>query len=168
VHSPQEISPRAIDATGDSSFVNGIQRGEYKVPASLRKDSDLRIRTNAVMIMLWFIFFFIVNAVWWKRYQAEAEVKRTRWFAILFFGIPFAVMIGMEILTAKGMLNYRAIIALEMIAFRSVAEAIPLSTALLWTLTVAVAVACVVLLAKQYAKAEAPTPRSGKHLLSEY
>jgi hypothetical protein len=168
VHSPEEVSPRVCDIAGDSSFVNALQKGEYTVAASLRKDSDVRMRTNAVIIMLWFIMFLLVNAIWWKRYQPEANFVGTRWFAILFFGIPYVLLIGVAVLSAKGIVNDWALVALQMIALRWVAEAIPLNTGLLWTLTVAVALASVIVLGRRYAKAEAPTQRSGKHLLSEY
>jgi hypothetical protein len=154
VHGPQQVSTRVSDLAGDSSFVNAVARGEYKPEASLHKDSDLRMRTNAVIIILWFVVFAVVNAVWWMRYRPEAEVVRTRWFAILFFALPYVWLFGSIALSARGMINDWAIVAFQMITLRSVAEAIPLSTGLLWALT--------------YAKAEAPAPQSGKHLLSEY
>ena len=168
VHSPEEVSPRVIDAVDDSSFVNALTKGEYEPEASLRKDSDLRMRTNAVIIMLWFVMFVVVNAVWWMRYKPEADFVRTRWFAILFFGLPYVVLIGSAVLAARGILNDWAIVAFQMIALRSAAAAIPLSTDVLWALTAVVAVACIVILGKRYAKAEAQTLRSGKHMLSEY
>jgi hypothetical protein len=168
VHSPREVSPAVSDVAGDSSFVNALKEGKYTVAASLRKDSDLRIRTNAVIIMLWFVVFVVVNTIWWKRYQPEADIVRTRWFAILFFGIPYTLLFGIAVLTAKGILNDWAILAFQMIALRALAEAIPLSTGMLWALTVVVAVTSIIVLGKRYDKAEAPTQRSGKHLLSEY
>jgi hypothetical protein len=145
-----------------------IRDGEYMVEASLRRDSDMRIRTNAIVIMFWFLLLVVVNGVWWRRFRPEAEVVRTRWFAILFFGIPYVLMIGLIVLSVRGVLNDWAIVAIQMVVLRTLAEAIPLHTGILLGMTVVVGAACLFVLGKLYAKAEVPTPRSGKHLLSEY
>jgi hypothetical protein len=168
VHGPQAVQPRMSDVARDSSFIEAVARGEYTVASSLRRDSDLRIRTNAVILMMWFVMFVLVNAVWWRRYGPEADFVRARWFAILFFGIPYAFLIGSAVLTARGMLNDWAILAFQMVVLRSVAEVIPVGTGLLWVLTVAVGIACAIVLGRRYAGAEAPAQQSGKHLLSEY
>jgi hypothetical protein len=168
VHGPDAVSPSMATLTQDSTFIAAREGGTCPVPASLRKYSDLRTRTNAVIVMLWSIVFAAVNLFWWRRYGPEAEIKKTRWFAILFFGIQFASMIGLVVLDAKGIINDWAILAFEMIALRSISESIPLGTGLLWVLTAVVVAVCLVLMARQFDKVEAPTQRSGKHLLSEY
>jgi hypothetical protein len=169
VHGPEAVSPGgASELARDSSFVEGVRKGEYTVEASLRRGSDLRVRTNAVILMIWFVMFVVVNAVWWRRYRSESEVVRTRWFAILFFGAPYAVVFGLTVLSARGLINDWAIVAAQLVALRSVAEAIRLDTGLLWTVTAVVGAVCLILLARLYARAEAPTERSGKRFLSEY
>jgi hypothetical protein len=168
VHGPEEVSPRVCDVAGDSSFVNAVHEGKYTIVASLRKDSDVRIRTNAVIFTLFFPLFLLVNAVWWKRYRGEANVAGTRWFAILFFAVPYVWFILTAVLSANGILNDWALVALQMIVLRWLAEAIPLGTGLLWTATVVIGAASVFVLGRRYAKAEAPASREGKNLLSEY
>jgi hypothetical protein len=168
VHGPDAVSPSAATLTQDSTFIAAKEGGTFPVPASLRKYSDLRTRTNAVIIMLWWIVFAALNLYWWRRYGPKAEIKQTRWFAILFFGIQFGSMIGLVVLDAKGIINDWSLRAFEMVALRSISEAIPLGTGSLYVMTAVVVAVCLVLLAKQFNKVEVPTQRSGKHLLSEY
>jgi len=168
VHGEGEASPPVVALAADTAFVNAIDRGEYTVESSLRKGSELRSRTQAIIIMIFAVLFVVVNAVWWTRYRPGADIAKTRWFAILFFGIPYALLILLIVTSVRGVVNDWSILAFQMVTLRSISDAIPLGTGLLWVATGAVCVACLVFLQRRYAKAEAPTQRSGKSLLSEY
>jgi hypothetical protein len=161
---PEKMS----DVAATVSFVESLEAGECDVTASLRKHSELRIRTNAVIVMLWILVFVLVNSIWWKRYRSEADPAATRWFAILIFGIPIAFTLLVAVLATRGIVTDWAIVAFQMVVLSSIAEAIPLPTAALWGVTVLVAIMSIVFLGRQYARAEAPAPGAGKHLLSEY
>jgi len=161
---PEKMSSIAATA----AFADSLKTGECDVTASLGKHSDLRIRTNAVIITLWILLFVLVNSIWWKRYRPEADLAATRWFAIVFFGVPIAFLLLVPTLEARGIVDHSTILAYQMVVLRTIAEAIPLSTAALWGVTVLVAIMSIVFLGRQYARAEAPAPGAGKHLLSEY
>ncbi len=161
---PQKMS----NVAGTAAFAESLESGECDVTASVRKHSGLRIRTNAVIVTFWILVFTLVNSIWWKRYRSEADPARTRWFAILFFGIPIAFLLLVPILSSRGIVNDWAIMAFQMVVLRTIAEAIPLSTAMMWGATVLVAIMSIVFLGRQYSRAEAPAPGAGKHLLSEY
>lgn len=168
VHGAAAGPQKMANIAGTAAFAESLESGNCEVPASVRKHSGLRIRTNAVIVMLWILVFTLVNSIWWKRYRSEADPARTRWFAILFFGIPIAFLLLVPILSSRGIVNDWAIMAFQMVVLRTIAEAIPLSTAMMWGMTVLVAMMSLFFLGRQYSRAEAPAPGAGKHLLSEY
>ena len=168
VHSADAGIKKLSAAPFDSSFVKKFRDGKYTVESSLFRDSDLRSRTQAVVFMGWAILFALLNGVWWRRFGPAADILRTRWFAILFFTLPFVFLFGLLVLDAKGVVSSDAALAFTMVGLRSVAEAIPLGTAGLWTMTAIVGLVSLWYVQRCYVKAEAPVHCGEKHLLSEY
>jgi hypothetical protein len=95
-------------------------------------------------------------------------MKKTRWFAILFFTIPYAVLFAVIILDARGVVSHNALVCFTMIALRALADLIPLGKIGMWVFTATVGLLCLWYIQRCYVKTEAPLRREGKHLLSDY
>jgi len=165
------IRAEIADKTGaplDSSFVNNFKDEKYTIETSLFQKSELRLRTQAMIFTGWEILFALLVGVWWRRFRPAADILRTRWFVILFFSVPYTVLFGLMVLSTRGVISADAVLAMTMIALRSLAEWIPLGTGLLWTITALIGLASLWYVQRCYVEAEAPLQRGGKSLLSEY
>jgi hypothetical protein len=168
VHGTDPAAPKMSDAVLDSSFVKQFEGKKYTVAGSLYRDSGLRSRTQAVVLTGWEILFALLVGVWWRRFGPGADMNRTRWFAILFFTMPYVILFTLEILDARGVVSTRAALAFTMIGLRSIAQAIPLGTGMLWAIPAFVGLASLWYVRRCYVKAEAPLRCGEKSLLSEY
>lgn len=169
IHGPEAVAAELTATTPlDSSVVADIEAGECRVAASAGRGSETRAKMAAVAVALLTVLFALVEIVWFRRYKAEAEIKQTRWFAILFFSAPHVVLITAAILEIKMIGEAWAMTLIPMILMRKAVEALPVSVGAMWLFALAVATASYFVVQSRYEKAEAPVPRAGRNLLSDY
>jgi hypothetical protein len=168
VHGVDETVPKLVDTGVDSSFVRLFKEDKCMVESSLYRSSELRMRTQAVIVMGWVVLLVILVSVWWRRFRPGADFPRTRWFVIVFFTTPYVIMFGLLVLNARGLVSMDAALALTMISLRWIAESIPLGTNVLYGVTALVVVACLWYVQSCFVRAEATSQCDRKTLLSEY
>lgn len=168
VHGPSTAIARLSDAPVDSSFAKKARDCGFKVESSLFRPSEMRERTQAVILTIWVVMFAVLAGVWWRRFRPNADYARTRWFVVLFFTVPYVVLFGLIALDARGLVSVDAALAMTMIGLRSIADAVPLGTSTLFAVCALVGIAALWYVQACFAKAESTTQSEQKSLLSEY
>jgi hypothetical protein len=169
VHGPEAVTEElTADTPLDAAFVEGVETGECSVAASVRRGSDIRAKTAAVTVAILALLYALVEVVWMRRYGPEAEITKTRWFAILFFTVPQLMLLSAAILEIKMIGDAWAMTLVPLILIRKAVEAFPVSVGVMWVFALLIAIVSYLIVQSRYAKAEAPVPREGSHLLSEY
>jgi hypothetical protein len=169
IHGPASITAEtASDVPLDDEFLkHAIDSGEFAVPESAGRGSDVRSKTVAVTAALLSILFALLNLVWFRRYRAAAPIRRTRWFAILFFSLPQVLILTIVILEIRMNVDAKSIMKLPLVVVRKAVESISISTTGLWAIALLVVLACYLLIERQYGRLEAPG-KTGKRFLSDY
>jgi xanthosine utilization system XapX-like protein len=169
VHELDAVADRTTAGTPISEdLLESLESGRLPVPASVGRMSGTRYGILAVTVAVMSLLFALLNVVWFRRFRASADVKGTRWFAILFFSLPQVLMLLVVILEIRLNVDAKSVFKLPLILERRLVESLPMGAAWLWLITVVVALVSYVVILRQYEKVEAPQGRRGKHLLSEY
>ncbi|MCK4775110.1 MAG: hypothetical protein KAT30_10000, partial [Candidatus Krumholzibacteria bacterium] len=170
IHGPVAVAGETTsDMPLDDEFLKeAIEDGRYTVPESAGRGSDVRSKTVAVTVALLSILFAFLNLVWFRRYRAAASIKRTRWFAILFFSLPQVLLLTIVVMEIRMNVDAKSIMKLPLIVVRKAVESISISTTGLWAIALLVVLACYLVIERQYGRLEAPPGKSGKGFLSDY
>jgi hypothetical protein len=170
IHGPASITGEtASDVPLDDEFLKqAIDSGEFAVPESAGRGSDVRSKTVAVTVALLSILFVVLNLVWFQRFSAAAPIRRTRWFAILFFSVPQVLILTIAILEIRIGVDAKNTLKIPQIIARRLVEAMPVGTEAVWLASMLVVIASYLVIQRCYGGLEAPPGKSDKRFLSEY
>lgn len=170
IYGPDTVTDETVDGGTPLSenFAESLGEDRIKVPASVGRFSSTRSASLAVSVAIMSLLFALLNTVWFRRYRAPAQVRGTRWFAILFFSLPQVFVMLVVILEVRLKVDAQSVFRLPAIMIRKFVEVFPVGAAGFWTVAAAVVIFSFATILRQYEKVEAPPKKTGKHLLSEY